>query len=223
MFEIDICNSQQILPIADNELRQALVTGLQIEGVQSAVLSVSIVDNAAIHVLNREHLQHDYPTDVISFQLDFYVQDPENHADCGNDFDSDDVAEVDPVRTPTRDRPDHSIPEESRRAVGASIEGEIIASAEMAAEMAKDGGWTPLAELKLYLIHGMLHICGYDDLSAEEQGLMRSRERIIMAELGLKAIYTEDGGVLPEKLSSNSQVEDPDPQPDPGGAGRSGR
>lgn len=30
-------------------------------------LSVSIVDDAAIHALNREHLDHDHPTDVIAF------------------------------------------------------------------------------------------------------------------------------------------------------------
>ncbi|HVY60053.1 MAG TPA: rRNA maturation RNase YbeY, partial [Planctomycetota bacterium] len=31
--------------------------------------SVAIVDDPTIHALNREHLAHDYPTDVISFGL----------------------------------------------------------------------------------------------------------------------------------------------------------
>ena len=161
MYEIDIVNSQQALPVDETELAAALETALRAEGVGSAVLSVSIVDNAAIHVINRDHLQHDYPTDVISFQLDFYP-DKEDGSQGG------------------------------RRGFGASIEGEIVASAEMAVEMAADAGWEPITELKLYLIHGMLHICGYDDLTPDEQCLMRDRERAIMGELGYTPVYAED-------------------------------
>jgi probable rRNA maturation factor len=32
-------------------------------------ISVAIVDDATIHALNRQYLHHDYPTDVISFDL----------------------------------------------------------------------------------------------------------------------------------------------------------
>ncbi len=32
--------------------------------------SISVVDDATIHRLNRQHLQHDWPTDVISFVFD---------------------------------------------------------------------------------------------------------------------------------------------------------
>ncbi len=126
---------------------------MQIEQVAAAVLSVSIVDNAAIHRINREHLQHDYPTDVISFQLDF-------------------------SRTDARAVPDDAASE--LRASGAMIEGEIIASAQMASEMASAGQWTTMNELTLYVIHGLLHICGYDDLTPEEKAIMRCRERAIL-------------------------------------------
>lgn len=36
-------------------------------------IGVAIVDDHAIQTINREHLQHDYPTDVISFA---YAEDP---------------------------------------------------------------------------------------------------------------------------------------------------
>ena len=78
------------------------------------------------------------------------------------------------------------------RAAGAAIEGEIIASAEMAVSMATDGEWSAEAELILYIVHGLLHICGYDDLTPEEKCIMRARERAILSELGLTAIYAED-------------------------------
>jgi len=162
-FEIDISSSQNTLPIDVRALTQSIERALLIEHVASAVLSVSVVDNKAIHQINREHLQHDYPTDVISFQLEFA---------------SDDEA------------PDDAPAE--LRAAGAMIEGEIIASAEMAAEMASSGQWTAMNELTLYVIHGLLHICGYDDLSAAEKAIMRTRERAILNALGLNPVYPCD-------------------------------
>lgn len=167
-WEIDFRNDQQCLAVDPEVLRHALVTALQAERVASAVLSISLVDNSTIHRLNREHLQHDYPTDVISFQLDFAADSETDHSD--NDV----------------------LHGNGLRATGAAIEGEIIASAQMAAEMAGDGGWSPQAELTLYLVHGLLHICGYDDLTPQEQSIMRDREREILSRLGLTLVYAED-------------------------------
>src|SRR5690606_12465761 len=86
-FEIDISNHQSVLPLPTDVLRQSLLTALHAEQVASAVLSISIVDNATIHRLNREHLQHDYPTDVISFALE--MLDADDGDDWG-DWDEDD-------------------------------------------------------------------------------------------------------------------------------------
>ena len=44
----------------------------------------------------------------------------------------------------------------------------------------------------LYVVHGLLHLCGYDDLTDEEQAVMRQREREILASLGLTARYEDD-------------------------------
>lgn len=164
-FEIDISSSQDTLSIDVRALTQAIERTLQIEQVASAVLSVSVVDNKTIQQINREHLQHDYPTDVISFQLNFTL---DLNAQNGR------PAEL--------------------RAAGAMIEGEIIASAEMAAEMASLGQWTAMSELTLYVIHGVLHICGYDDLSAADKSTMRTRERAILNDLGLNPVYPDDEG-----------------------------
>lgn len=164
-FEIDICNRQNVVPIEIDELNHAIECALQTELITAAIISVSIVDNNAIHGINRAHLQHDYPTDVISFQLEFSAGDSANADD---------------------DEPRHL------RAVGATIEGDIVASAQMAAEMASAGQWTAMNELTLYVIHGLLHICGYDDLSAAEKAIMRRRERAILNSLGLNPIYPDD-------------------------------
>jgi len=38
-------------------------------GVNRGEVSLAIIDDQTIHQLNREHLRHDYPTDVLSFLL----------------------------------------------------------------------------------------------------------------------------------------------------------
>ncbi|MFM7059422.1 MAG: rRNA maturation RNase YbeY [Planctomycetota bacterium] len=143
-FEIDIRNDQSLLPIDSVAIRRAVAVTLREEHVRAAVISITVVDDATIHRLNREHLQHDYPTDVISFQLEF-------------------------------------LPDED----GSIVEGEIIASAETAMRMAPDGGWSAHSELLLYIVHGLLHLCGYDDLSPPDKAVMRSREHHNLALLGL--------------------------------------
>lgn len=165
-YEIDISDRQTVVPIDVDQLTQAVVRALEIEQVVAAVLSVSIVDNQTIHRINREHLHHDYPTDVISFQLDFTTGQNDTRQGTNSS------AEL--------------------RARGAMIEGEIIASAQMAAEMASSGQWTAMSELTLYVVHGLLHICGYDDLSPEEKTIMRRRETAVLNTLSLQPVYPDD-------------------------------
>ena len=164
-FEIDISDSTSGQNVDLAKLEAALRHALAVEQVASAVLSISVVTNDEIHRLNRQHLQHDYATDVISFQLDWTSP---NHA-------------TPPVVT-------------TGRSVDAAIEGEIVVSRHYAEEMAERCGWTLQDELTLYVIHGMLHICGYDDMSPSEKEIMRSRERFILNGLGLSPSYPDDDG-----------------------------
>lgn len=162
-FEIDISCPSDLDGVDPRGLKTAIMHALSEEQVAGAILSLSIVDNATIHRLNRQHLQHDYPTDVISFPLDWvspHFSTP-------------------PVR-------------KDQRSAGATIEGEIVVSWEYAAKMAPRCGWQTQDELTLYAIHGMLHICGYDDLSPAEKEVMRSRERCILGGMGLVPVYPGD-------------------------------
>ena len=127
---------------ADPEALAELVRRvLESEGVRQASISVALVDDAAIHTLNRRHLAHDWPTDVITFHLS---------------------------------APDESV-----------LAGELIVSAEMAATTAREAGVDPAAELMLYVVHGLLHLCGYDDQDAEDAAAMRRREAEVLAALGV--------------------------------------
>ena len=59
----------------------------------------------------------------------------------------------------------------------------------MAAQRAAEYQWTPHEELILYLVHGLLHLCGYDDLTPAERRIMRAREKEILAYWNLTPHY----------------------------------
>jgi probable rRNA maturation factor len=66
-----------------------------------------------------------------------------------------------------------------------SLDGEIVVSGETAAASAPRFAWSAGDELLLYVIHGALHLAGYDDQSPEDRRRMRQREREFLARLGL--------------------------------------
>lgn len=142
MIQVAVANEQSLLKLDEEQLRAAVMAVLAGEGPAEAAVSVAVVDDPTIHRLNRQYLEHDYPTDVLSFVLD---------------------ADED------------------------SLDGEIIVSAEMALSQADKFGWSAVEELLLYLIHGTLHLVGYDDLTPEDAAEMRAAEARYLQQLGFPA------------------------------------
>lgn len=139
-LDIEITSAQDHLPIAASVLADLARKVLSGQGVGSASISIALVDDAAIHAINRRHLDHDWPTDVITFRL----SDPQ-----------DDL-----------------------------LEAELVISAEMAVTTARAAGTDPEAELMLYMVHGLLHLCGYDDTTAANVQAMRRREDEVLRQAG---------------------------------------
>lgn len=69
-MQIAIANQQSALPIDEDRLRKAAAAICEGAGYTEGALSVAVVDDPTIHELNRRHLDHDYPTDVLSFALE---------------------------------------------------------------------------------------------------------------------------------------------------------
>lgn len=159
-FELALANEQSAIALHPRRIREALRTTLVDERVVRCELSVAVVTDPQIHEINRQFLAHDEPTDVITFEL----APPER------------VTGV-PLRP-------KGCP--IRRGAALRIEGEIVVSAETARRRAPEFGWTPHDELTLYLVHGVLHLCGYDDTSPGEVRLMRQRETEVLEQLGLR-------------------------------------
>ena len=153
MYQVDVADDQDVLTIDVNHIVSTVRKTLHAEQVARASISIAVVDNATIRRVNRQFLDHDYETDVLSFLLE----------------------------EPAEGSGTTAIP----RGAGKALDGEVIVSAEYAAAMADSYGWEPADELTLYVVHGLLHLCGYDDLDDSEVAVMRNREREILALLGL--------------------------------------
>jgi probable rRNA maturation factor len=143
MSRVSIASPQEVVPIDRGHLRAAVRAVLDGEGVAEAEISLAFVDNATIHRLNQRYLQHDEPTDVLSF----------------------------PLSEPGAGR----------------LKGELVVGAEVALAQARERGHDVQAELTLYVIHGLLHLCGHDD-HGTAAAAMRERERHYLRLLGLPDI-----------------------------------
>ena len=135
---------QELVPVDRGRMRTVAPTVLEGEGVADYEISLAFVDNATIHVLNKRYLNHDEPTDVLSFPL------------------SDVKAK--------------------------KLTGELVLGVEVAKERAEEMEHAVDVELALYVIHGLLHLCGYDDKSDSAERDMRDRERHFLQVLGLPDI-----------------------------------
>src|SRR6185437_16373199 len=68
-MSISIATPQEIVPIDRGRMREAVRAVLAGEECADAEISLAFVDNPTIHTLNKRYLQHDEPTDVLSFPL----------------------------------------------------------------------------------------------------------------------------------------------------------
>ncbi len=139
-WQIDVHDRQDIVAVEPEEVVRAVEQVLRQEACPRAEISVALVDDAEIQRLNREFLDHDYPTDVISFTY--------------------------------RPAPD--------------LEGELIVGAERAYRVAgeMEHGWK--SELLWYIVHGTLHLLGYEDGTEADRRAMRGREQEAMKALELE-------------------------------------
>lgn len=68
-FEVLISNSQSQHAVNEEQLVAAVRAVLNESDFNSAMISLAVVDDSTIHELNRQFLNHDWPTDVLSFAL----------------------------------------------------------------------------------------------------------------------------------------------------------
>ncbi|MBD3409409.1 MAG: rRNA maturation RNase YbeY [Ignavibacteriales bacterium] len=100
-------------------------------GFELRSLEIDLAERARILDINKKFLNHNYATDVISFD---YSED------------------------------------------GETLDGEVICSPEVAEENAERFGVERPAEVARVIVHGVLHLLGYDDQTAAERARMKAIE-----------------------------------------------
>jgi ssRNA-specific RNase YbeY (16S rRNA maturation enzyme) len=143
-------------------LRRRAARLLEALGEEAADLVIVLSDDAEVHALNREWRHKDAPTDVLSFPQREGVMPPLPEG------------EVWPL-------------------------GDVVISLETAARQASEDGclprlwpalgvdtapeWALLDEVTFLLLHGVLHLCGFDHLEPEETAEMEAREAALLPAL----------------------------------------
>lgn len=65
-----IANEQSTLTIDESRLQAAIRSVFGESCYDAGTVSLAVVDDPTIHEINRQYLNHDYPTDVLSFVLE---------------------------------------------------------------------------------------------------------------------------------------------------------
>jgi probable rRNA maturation factor len=78
------------------------------------------------------------------------------------------------------------------------LSGELIVCPSFAAEWAQEAGWPVHVETALYVVHGLLHLCGYDDKKAAAAAKMRRRQKTLLE----RFLKSSDGPTAPKRRRS---------------------
>jgi probable rRNA maturation factor len=152
--EVDV----QIAPafagsLSEERLRSVVETVLRAESTSGQV-AVVITDDTGIQELNRDFLDNDEPTDVLAFSAQEQAEGPALERSEG--FVS--APEVDDYL------------------------GDVIVSYPRAVAQAQEARHTTEQELALLVIHGLLHLLGYDHADEEERAAMWERQTMLTAQ-----------------------------------------
>ena len=144
-----------------------------------------------IEAIVRDVLTHERVTgaEVSIALIDGRTMRRLNNTHLGHDYDTDVLSfllESSPQET------SGEIP----RGAGKRIEGEILLSTQIALQAARDYNWDVEHEVALYVVHGLLHLLGYDDLTDEESKLMRSRECLHLSRWNLVPPGRSDAAIV---------------------------
>ncbi|MBL0388350.1 rRNA maturation RNase YbeY [Tumebacillus sp. ITR2] len=140
---------------AEDLITKAILAAAAYENIEAGEVVVSLVDDEAIHELNRTYRGKDAPTDVLSFAMQEGEDDEMSIV-----FDEEDETEED------------------------NTLGDIIISIETCKRQAADYGHSFERELAFLTVHGFLHLIGYDHMTPEDEKEMFGRQDAILETAG---------------------------------------
>lgn len=133
---VDIVVHHPTRTVDESRLETLVRDVVQGEALELRHVSIVCGDHDTVRQLNREYLDHDYNTDVLSFSLS----------------DAEDV-----------------------------VEGEVYVDLDTASERHEEFGATFHEEVARYVVHGVLHLTGYDDATEPQKLHMRELEDVYLS------------------------------------------
>ncbi len=168
-LSIEVVNLTR-LAVDPAEVTRLLGGVLESEGVTAGELGVRFVGARRMRELNRDYLGHDEVTDVLAFPLEGDGE-PAGVDGRGSDGPGSDGPEPDGADLGDAADADPDAATDMPRLLG-----DVVVCARRAATQALAAG-TPLAfEIAMLLVHGTLHVLGYDhERDAGEMALRQAR------------------------------------------------
>lgn len=136
-MKIRIANRQKRMKIDNRRIRGKVTRLLRLIDCVEKEISITLVDDEAIRLLNRQYLRLDKPTNVLSFSLE--------EGECGK--------------------------------VNPDLLGDIVISADTALRDAKRGGFTLEEEILFLIIHGLLHLTGYEHVRTSRANALKMKKK----------------------------------------------
>jgi probable rRNA maturation factor len=176
-FRVDVTSRAGVVaPVGRRRIAAAIVAALRAAGAPTpASIGVVLSGDLELAELNEAHMGHEGPTDVLSFP--FLPPEAFGRGEPGGRRSAAPLAPAEAFALPP----------------GSRVHlGDMIVSVERAAAQASEGRggqtsdvrWTAAQELLLLVVHGSLHICGFDHAEPAEEAEMRALERRVLGELG---------------------------------------
>lgn len=136
-MSIHIENRQRAVKLDLRRIRRVVHKLREVLSCPDQEISLLFVDNEQIRKINRQYLNRDHPTNVISFSI--------REGDCGH--------------------------------VNPHLLGDIVISVERALQDAAAGDLSFNDEIDFLLIHGLLHLLGYEHEGADDSEATKMREK----------------------------------------------
>jgi probable rRNA maturation factor len=142
-----------LVRIQNKQVAELVAAALSTLGYRDCEVTVAFVRDSAIRKLNRDFRGNDRETDVLSFPLEKLRPKPASNR----------KGEVSGRRDASR----------SSQSDGDYL-GDVVISTETALRQARQSGLSIEREIDELVIHGVLHLCGYDH--ATDRGEMNRKE-----------------------------------------------
>ena len=164
---LSIANRQRTKKINVRSLKQITAALLEELEIENAELGIALVSAGEMARVNWQFLQHEGSTDVITFD------------------------HTPPVGRDSRRAATNNKSRLARTLAPPSLHGDLFICVDDAVTQAKQFGSNWQAEVVRYVVHGVLHLLGYDDLEPHLRREMKREENRLVRRLAQRFSFAQ--------------------------------